>query len=199
MWPFSRKKAENKRPTMSVSEGLGPLASLGIRMRPNISTEDLLYSLGGTMDSPVDLTTLLCVLGSEVERRDFQRVSDDIWHFDAECIEDHGAYIDVVTRFVILAKGSLPLTDIRDYVEVEAGKAWVEFTLEGKKEHWDLEVSDDWVDSNLYSRLQDLVTPRGAGKRFFIVALGQDSLISFGDDQMRRALSRLTGLEFQWG
>ena len=90
------------------------------------------------------------------------------------------------------------MTDIRDYVDVEAGKAWVEFTLEGKKEHWDLQVSDDWVDPNLYSRLQDLVTPRGAGKKFFIVALGQDSLISFGDDQMRQALSRLTGLEFQW-
>lgn len=167
-------------------------------MRPGISNDDLLYSLGGTMESPVYWVDLLCVLGAEVERGEFERISDDIWHFDAECVEDHGDYVTVVNRFVILAKGALPLTDIRDFVDIEHGKARVEFALDGSKVHWNLEVSDDWVDPGLYSRLQQVVIPRGAGKRFFIAGLGQDSLIAFGDDQMRQALSRLSGLKFQW-
>ncbi len=200
MWPFSRKQPiENVgKSAPSVIAALEQLGKLGISVRPGISHEDLLYSLGGNMDSAVDWVQLLCVLGGEVERGDFERISDDIWHFDAECIEDNGDYVAVVNRFVILAKGVLPLNDTRDHVDIEEGEAWIEFTFNGKRTHWDLEVSDDWVDPQLYSRLQHLVTPPGAGKRFFIAALGQDSLISFGNDEMRRNLSELTGVEFKW-
>lgn len=199
MWPFSRKRAEvTPGNSASLGAALEQLASAGVGVRPGISQDDLLYSLGGSMESPVEWVQLLCVLGSEVERGDFQRISDDIWHFDAECIEDHGAYIAVVSRFVILTKGVLPIASIRDHVDVEADEAWVEFTLDGKAIHWDLKVSDDWVDPELYSRLQQLVAPRGAGKRFFIAGLGQDSLICFGEDRKRQALSKLSGLEFKW-
>lgn len=199
MWPFSRKKSEaGSGQPISVATALAQLEGVGVRLRPGISRDDVLHSFGGTMESAVDWIQLLCVLGSEVERGDFARISDDIWHFDAECIEDQGDYLRVVERFVILAKGALPLTNIRDHVDVEAGEAWVEFTLEEKRVRWDLKVSDDWVDPELYSQLQGLVAPRAAGKRFFIVALGQDSLISFGDDRMKQALSNLSGLKFQW-
>lgn len=198
MWPFSRKKPSGSQATVSVSSGLKQLAEIGVHIRQNIPLEEVLNSLGAGMESTVDCVSLMCVLGSELERGDFERVSDDIWHFDAECIEDNGAYVAIVNRFVVLAKGKLPITDIRDFVDIEEEKAWMEFNLDGRKEHWDLEVSNDWVDPNLYSRLQELVTPRGAGKRFFIAGLGQDSLISFGDDKMRRELSKLSGLEFQW-
>jgi hypothetical protein len=176
MWPFSRKKTEGTANSITVAVALEQLATAGVRVRPGISQDDLLYSLDGTMESPADWVDLLCVLGSDVERGQFERISDDIWHFDAECIEDDGAYVDVVSRFVTLAKGVLPLTDIRDHVDVEAGEAWVEFSLDGKQQHWNLEVNNDWVDPNLYSRLQQLATERGAGKRFFIAGLGQDSL-----------------------
>src|SRR3954468_125362 len=199
MWPFSRKRPdETPRNLPSLVTALEQVAGAGVRVRSGISRGDLLYSLGGTAESTVDWVQLLCVLGSEVERGNGERISDDIWHFDAECIEDRGDYQRVVTRFVILAKGALPLTDIRDYVDVEDGEAWIEFKLEGKKIRWDLKVSDDWVDPDLYSNLQGLVVPRAAGKRFFIAALGQDSLISFGDEQMKEALSNLSGLKFQW-
>jgi hypothetical protein len=181
-----------------VAAALDQLEGVGICVRPGISRDDVFHSLGGSMQSVVDWVQLLCVLGSEVERGEFERMSDDIWHFDAECIEDQGDYLRVVERFVILAKGALPLTDIRDHVDIEAGEAWIEFTLEGKKARWDLKVSDDWVDPDLYSQLQRLVAPRAAGKRFFIAALGQDSLVSFGDDQMKQALSSFSGLKFQW-
>jgi len=199
MWPFSRKKTGGSAASSTtLAQALELLAKAGVRIRPGISLNDLPDPPLATIESPADWVSLLALLGSEVERAKFEPISDDIWHFDAECIEDHGAYVDVLNRFVLLAKGALPLADVRDHVDVEAGEAWVEFTLHGKKEHWDLEVNNDWVDPELYSRLQQLVTKRGDGKRFFIAGLGQDSLISFGDDQMRQTLSRLSGLEFQW-
>jgi hypothetical protein len=61
-----------------------------------------------------------------------------------------------------------------------------------------LQVSDDWLDPGLYTRFQELVATRGGGKKFFIVALGQDSLLCFGDSAMKDQLSQMTGLEFQW-
>jgi hypothetical protein len=199
MWPFSRKKLDKVPPApISVTAALDRLASLGIRLRAGISNDDLLFSLGGTLESPVEWVDLLCVLGSEVERGDFEPMSDDIWHLDAECIVEDGDYAELLNRFVVLAKGALPLTGVRDHVDLEAEEAWVEFSLDGKGMHWDLQVSDDWVDAELYSRLQQLVSTRGAGKRFFIAGLGQDSLISFGTDQMRLILSTLSGLEFAW-
>lgn len=199
MWPFSRKPKTKTLPVAaSVRQGLGQLAALGIRRRAGITDDDLLLTLEGTMDSPVDWVSLLCVLGGEVERGEFSRISDDIWHLDAECIEDNGDYVRVLERFVILAKGQLPLTELRDHVDIENEEAWVEFKLEGQTVHWDLEVSDDWLASSLYTRLQELVVPRAAGKKFFIVALGQDSLVCFGDAAMKEALSKLSGLEFAW-
>lgn len=197
MWPFSRKP-KTAPSTINVAQALEQLAAIGIRTRPGITHDDLLVSLDGTMDSPVDWITLLCVLGGEVERGQFQRISDDIWHFDAECIEDNGDYVRELERFVILTKGLLPLTELQDHVDVGNGDAWLEFKLDGQSEHWDLRVSDDWMDPGLYARLQNLVTSRDAGKKFFIVALGQDSLACFGDAAMKESLSKFSGLEFHW-
>lgn len=182
---------------MSVTQALDLLAAIGIRPRPQISNDDLLLSLGDTMESPVNWPLLLCVLGGEVERGDFERVSDDIWHVDAECICDDGDYIRLVERFVVLTKGLLPLKNIRDHVAVDAGEAWVEFDLDGKTIHWDLEVSDDWMAPELYSHLQELASGRSE-KKFFIIALGQDSLICFGDAVLKQKLTDLSGLGFQW-
>jgi hypothetical protein len=196
MWPFSSKKKESK-PAVSIAQALESLAAIGIGPRPQISPDDWLSPLGRKPDAPVDWTLFLCVLGGEVERGDFERVSDDIWHVDAEGIEDNGDYVRLVERFAILTKGALPLKNIRDRVMVEEGEAWVEFDLDGKTIHWDLEVSDDWMAPELYTNLQALVSSRSE-KKFFIVALGQDSLICFGDAAMKQKLSELSGLEFEW-
>jgi hypothetical protein len=103
----------------------------------------------------------------------------------------------LLERFVILARGSLPLQNLRDHVDIANCEAWVEFDLDGKTLHWDLPVLDDWMAPELYSNLQELVSSRSE-KRFFITALGQDSLICFGDSAMKQKLSDLCGLEFQW-
>jgi len=197
MWLFTRKSKE-PMPLVSVRQALDQLAALGICRRSGISEDDLLLSLEGTLDSPVDWVNLLCVLGEDVQRAGHQPMSDDIWHLDAECIVEDGDYVQVLERFVILAKGQLPLTDLRDHVDIENGEAWLEFTLDGQPVHWDLEVSDDWLAPELYTRLQELVAARADGQKFFIVALGQDSLVCFGDAAMKATLSKLSGLEFQW-
>jgi hypothetical protein len=58
-------------------------------------------------------------------------------------------------------------------------------------------VDNDWASPELYSNMQELVETR-SDKKFFITALGQDSLICFGDAAMKQKLSELSGLDFQW-
>jgi hypothetical protein len=195
MWPFSNKTKPSK-PAVSVAQAVELLAAIGIHRRPGVSDADLLLSLEGSMDSPVDWVDLLCVLGGDVERGKFGRISDDIWHVDAECIVEDGDYVRLLERFVILAHGTLPLQNLRDHVDLENGVAWVEFDLDGKTIHWDLPVSDDWMAPELFSNLQALASR--SDQRFFITALGQDSLIGFGTAAMKAKLSELSGLTFAW-
>ena len=90
------------------------------------------------------------------------------------------------------------MQDLRDHMDLEAGVASVESDPNGKTKLWDLPVSDDWMAPELYSNLQELVAAR-SDQRFFITALGQDSLIGFGSAAMKEKLSELSGLKFAWG
>lgn len=104
--------------------------------------------------------------------------SMNLWHFDTECIEDHGAYIDITNRIVELAGGSLPLTDVEDYVDIEAGKAWLSFKLDGETTKIDCVVDDDWVDSNVFGHFIHLLAAKDPSKIYFYYDLGgQDCII----------------------
>jgi hypothetical protein len=47
-------QVQTSAPKITVAQALEQLAGLGVRIRSGISQEDLLLSLGGTIDSPVD-------------------------------------------------------------------------------------------------------------------------------------------------
>ena len=194
MWPFSKKL----KPTapMSLDQALQRLAQIGIRLRHTVTPTTIAEEMGITLDSPVDPIHLLCVLGGESEHGDL--LSDDIWHFDAECIEDHGDYATLVHRFCVVSNGALPLANIEDYVEIDDGEVRVSFMLRGEKIEWELEAQDDWVDPQFYSNMQELVRRSNDGRSFFIVALGQDSLIGYGDSKKKDAMSVFAGRQFAW-
>ena len=105
-----------------MRQAFNKLTALGIQPRPGITDDDLLHSLGGNMDSRW--------IGSASYARSAAKsnaassdASPIIWHIDAECIEDNGDYVRVLERFVILTKGLLPLTNLRDSVDIENGEA----------------------------------------------------------------------------
>jgi hypothetical protein len=197
MWPFG-KKYKFRSKVVSVREGLANLAAIGISMRPDVTIDDLLYSTGGTIDDPIDYCDLLCILGGDVERGKFNRISDDIWHLDAECIVEDGDYASLLARFCILAKRDFSVVDVKDHVDIDAGEAWIDFTFNGQLYHWEIEVQDDWMDPGFYSKVSMLVRKATLEKSFFICAIGQDSLISYGTAEQKAKLSKLSGLAFAW-
>jgi hypothetical protein len=77
-----------------------------------------------------------------------------------------------------MAGGSLPLEDIEDYVDVEEGKAWLSFKLDGKTIRIDCAVEDDWVDPKIFGHFVRLLARKDPSKIYFYYDLGgQDCII----------------------
>jgi hypothetical protein len=183
-----------KKARPRLEEQLRDLASCGVRLLPSATPEVLLeeWSREQFEERPYELA--LIALGHEDEPR-----ASNLWHFDTERIEDHGAYRTIAERFRGLADGDLPLSDVEDFVDVQAGKAWLAFTIDGVAVRWTCEVDGDWVDSTVLTRFADLVAKRRTGRRFTYLDLGgQDCLLGYFSEAEKAQLARVTKLPWQW-
>jgi hypothetical protein len=189
--------------TISFEEQLRVLGNCGITLYENVAPEVLFVSLPREEFENTPFETLLCAMGSEAEVENESEevcyLSDSIWHFDAECIYDHGSYAAIARRLAALAHPDLPLEDIDDYVDVLAEEAWLSFKLDGRTEKWVATVTDDWVDSTILTRFAALLEAR-SNKRFTYINLGgtQDFLIGCATPAQRAALIKATNLDVDW-
>ncbi|HEY2013292.1 MAG TPA: hypothetical protein VGH38_07305 [Bryobacteraceae bacterium] len=196
---FKRKR----RGSVPFQEQLRVLEKGGIALDSRVHPESLLLSHSREKFENDPYRLLLCVLGGEAEDEtqagEFGYPSNQIWHFDTECIEGHGAYRAIVSRMVTLAQGALPLEQIDDFVDVENGTAWLSFTMDGTAQKWLAKVDNDWVDPAILSRLARLLESRQAGRRFTYIDLqGQDCLIGCATPKQRAWLEESTGLKVEW-
>jgi hypothetical protein len=182
-----------RKRVVTLEEQVNTLAECGIRLAPGVGLEQILASFPRKEYERDPYQLLLCVMGSE------EAASQSIWHFDAECIEDHGDYTTIAERLRDMAQGALPLTNIQDFVDIEAKEAWISFELDDLPVRWEAKVHDDWVDETVLSRIAQLLTARNAGKRFCILDLwGQDCLIGCCTPEELGTLNKRTGLKFEW-
>lgn len=164
---------------MTIEEKLQTLAECGLTLKKPFGIQDLVNSWGReALDKPGYDLALVC-LGMTQEEPPWTPHCDNLWHFDTECIEDHGSYVRIAERLAALAQGSLPLTEIQDHVDIEEGEAWLKFDCEGKQVHIDCEVQDDWVDPALFGRFVELLARCDPTKLFIYHDLGggQDCII----------------------
>ncbi len=123
--------------------------------------------------------------------------SDDVWHFDVEFIEGHGAYKIIVDRLCRMTRGDLTFDRVTDYVDVEERVAWVELTRAGGSERIDLTIDDDWTDPKIFLEMQQRLVATGSPRRFAMLGLGQDCLIVCQTLENLKTLNRVTGLRFR--
>jgi len=195
---FKRKRTQ----TVSLEEQLRILASCGINLSPNVAPEALLlsYSREAYEKDPYEL--LLCVMGNEAEDEsqagETGYPSDSIWHFDTECIEDHGSYAAIAQRLAVLAHPELPLEDVDDYVDIDGEEVWLAFKLDGQTEKWTPAIDNDWVDSTVLSRFAALLESRSTRRFTYINLGGQDCLIGCATPAQKAALMKATNLKVEW-
>lgn len=182
-----------------LEEQLETFAQCGIRLRPEFSVETLLESFPREKYETSRYIGTLIRMGGELEREPFTPLSNNIWHFDTECIEEEGDYARIAERMRDLAQSELPIENIRDRVDIENGDAWLEFDLRGETIHWGARVKDGWIDPEILSNFCALLEQQDGTRRFTYFDLkGQDCLIGCATEEELRRLRRATGLKFTW-
>src|SRR2546425_757274 len=116
----------------TIEEKLQALAECGLILQEPFGVPDLVECWGReALDKPGFDLPLVC-LGMTQETSPCTPHCDNLCHFDTECIEGDGSYVRIAKRLSGIAQGSLPLSDIKDHVDLEAGSAWLRFTCRGK-------------------------------------------------------------------
>jgi hypothetical protein len=194
----------NRDPNLvPLDEQLRVLADCGISLAPSVAIETLTRPFSRELYEKEPYRILLSAMGDEADG-EFQAgasgyLSDNIWHFDTECIEGDGSYAAIAQRMVELAQGDLPLENIEDVVDLEEGEAWLSFSLDGKAYKWTAKVDDGWVDPSIPPRFDELLAHRKSDRRFTYVNLGgQDCLIGCATPEQRASLEARTGLQVLW-
>jgi hypothetical protein len=185
----------------TVETMLTELATVGIELRPGVGVDQptATHARAGIEKGAFEM--LRAVMGDEqLDPKTFEvlePLSDDVWHFDTEAIEDHGAYVRIVENCRRLAGGDLKFEGLRGYVDVEEGTAGVELSCHGQSERLDLKVDNDWVDPRIFVKLRDWLEQSGSKRSFAVQALGQDILLICKQPEQIKAINRATGLRFR--
>lgn len=191
----SNQKPKKMKP-VKLEVQLAKLAELGFKLDDGITIDDILYSFDRKVyeEKPYDL--ILSVLGSDVEREPWDRaICSRVWSFDMECIVETGDYVRIVKRLCQLTGRPDCLKDASDFVDIEAGKAWLKYTVDGTQRNWQVKVEDDWVDIHiLFSIMKDIERD---GHRFYFEGDGQGMLLFYFDFKKAADLHRLTNISLK--
>ena len=181
---------------MTLEQKLATLSRSGSKLNDAFSEADLLTSWSRAEYEKPGFDLVLVGLGMTEEEEPWRDHCVNLWHFDTECIEDHGDYKRIVDRMAELTQGSLPLADIQDYVDLQEGEARFSFTLHGKETKVDCRVEDDWVDPKIFSVFVQVLASTDPSKVFVHYDLGgQDCLIGCVSREQLRQLNK-DGINF---
>ncbi len=192
------KENVKKIPKVSFEEQLKAYKELGYKLNSGITKETLLESYDQS-DFEDDTWVLMYVtLGSTIEREPWTPITNDCWHFDAECIADNGSYIDILENLKRITKNQLNFENIKDFVDIENQKAWVSFDFKGKNYKWNLRVAGDWVDGALFDKVQELNLQLNNSYKFTSYGLGQDGVIDYMSEKQMAEFKKMTNIRIKW-
>jgi hypothetical protein len=178
--------------TQTLESKLALLAECGLSLSPEFTIDDLLESWDREAYEEPGYDLVLVGLGMTEERPPWRPHCQNLWHFDTECIEDNGSYVEIAKRMASMAGSSLPLEDIADHVDIEHGEAWLRFTCRGKEHTIVCDVQDDWVDTKVFGHFVQLLATTEPNKIFVYYDLGgQDCIIGCLTRQQLEALQEV--------
>jgi hypothetical protein len=184
-------KAANTTKTITLEEQVAILAAIGLKLNEGITIGDLLlpFPREEYESRPFDL--ILFVLGIAVERSPWGRpVCSRVWNFDTECIDSTGDYVRIVKRLCEVAGRPDCLTDVEDFVDIHAGKAWLQYRVNGRECKWPLEVNDDWADTRTLCHVMKDI--QHGGCRFFFKDNGQAMVLFYLNPDAAAQLNTLS-------
>lgn len=150
---------------------LRTLIELGVRLRPEVTEEDVL----GAVDDPEPgqpfsiplLLALACDPGLDGEP-DPGALPANVGVLDTEFVEDADAYERPVRFLAAVAGQAGRLEDVVSAIDLDAEDGTLSYVIDGRPRTWDVEVAGDWADGMVLSYvLDDLVAGTGTDVAYF--------------------------------
>lgn len=181
-----------KKKRIGINQQLKNLHSVGIRLKKEF---DLMKYLDFEHEEYLEkpYICLMMSLGSETEIKDneFGYLSNDVWYFDMECVEDHGDYVRLLARIKEMINGEVAIEEIKDCIDFEEERISITFSVNGHSNTYELELNDDWIDVGLFGIFSNILMEIGSKKRFFYSALDQCLLVVLIDKEQYVNLNSL--------
>ena len=191
------RKAKKQKGIVSLEEQLRVLSDFGIRPRHDDFVQWVSSEWGKSIEAdPYSL--LFALLGGQREIQDglWEPLSDDIYNFDTECVENNDIYATVFERLAVISKGGFELSDVSSRVNHRSHKASVSFSFNRTKYSWQLNYYDDWFDIRVIGRINALLKSTGSSKFFYVSNPDQSVTIVFDTDETIRKLNDIAGAPF---
>ena len=185
---------------ISVEEQLNRLIKMGIAPKHD-DFIDYICDICGKEEVETDpYNLILYELGGERENGDvWESLSDDMYTFDTECVEDDDIYEIILERLSALSKGIFSIGNTHSAVDHDNQSASVSFTYNGTDYQWELRYKDDWFDYDVINKINGLIENNRLSKFFYTSYLAQALCVIFTSEDTVRELNRLVRVPFVLG
>jgi len=180
-----------KKKKASLEQQLEHLEKLGFKLEKGVTKDDLLYSFNREEYEKQAYDLIFIALGFEVEREPWGRpFCSKVWNFDFECIDDHGSYTDIVNNLCRIANTPTIITNLKDFLDIEANKAWLEYTIDTVERYFDIPIDDDWADAETVVKICNDI--ERDGKLFYAMDNGQAAVMFYLSSEEAQTINKLS-------
>ncbi len=191
---------KKKQDKVSFEQQLEIFKGLGFTLNNGVEISDIDRCSEGKVAFEVDPFELMyTILGQTLEREPWTPLTNQIWYFDTEAIQDNGCYVDILQNLSRISNNELAFENLEDLIDFEKEECWVSFTLRGVSYKWDLELNDDWVDPKLFDKVKDLTDKLQTKGRFTVLTFGtQEIIFGYCIPEQLKEIKKATGLNITW-
>jgi len=180
----------------AVGVRLMELEQCGIAVRPDAHLRLFAEELADVEAD--DFEQILAVMGrylSDPEAGlESRPVSDDIFEFDFETVDNPGVYRMIVEDCARISKGDFSPDHVSDDIDFDAKTARVDITWRGEKRTYDLAFDNDWADPAIFDIVAKYLVGSEKKKR---LAMHEGGLIVCKPDVELQKLNTTTSMNFR--
>jgi len=190
LWHRSRSKSQT---TVPLDEQLSKLNELGINLKAGVCKDDLLKSYSEKEYESDSYFLLLCAMGYSIDEEPWDReVSDLVWHFDYECIDNEDSYLEIVHNIARLAGVNDRLNNVESHVDFKKDTAKLRYDIGSVSQVLTPSVDDDWADELTVKRImEDCRLAASCDKNYWYLDNGQASVYLFITNETANKLNKI--------
>ena len=129
----------------------------------------------------------------------WERLSDDVYSFDMECVEDDDIYAIILMHLAAMSKGGFEISNTISIVDHDNCEASVSFIHNKTKCNWKLSYNGDWFDCEVVNKVNQLLQESNSSKFYYTCSPDQSLIVLFTSPEIAEQLNGIVSLPFILG